>query len=361
MYQEGKAAIKHYSKAFLNPEARLSRDLSVAFIAVNAEKGASVLDSTAATGIRAIRYALETKAKDVTLLEINESAYRDAVKNLKSNGVKAKALQKSIQEYTNTTTKRFDIIDHDPFGSIAPNLYDLMKVAKSNGFLLLTATDTAVLCGAQEKACRRIYDAKPLHNELCHEVGARILAGYVARTAGQFNFGIKVLLTISYAHYMRLFIQLQHGAEKSGNSVKQMGYAYYCSKCTYHGCLPSVFPRLAECPECGARLDVAGKLWAGEIYDKKIAREMRDYMVEKGFDKSGVKVLSTIMQEPDSALYYSIPKLTKKLGMPSVSPSKVIERLGEMGYSAWTTHFDNSSVRTDAPVSKVKEALNRGA
>ena len=31
-----------------------------------------------------------------------------------------------------------------------------------------------------------------MHNELCHETGMRIMIGYIARTAAQFNLGIDV-------------------------------------------------------------------------------------------------------------------------------------------------------------------------
>lgn len=359
MYEEGKAVIKHNSGSFLNPVARASRDMSVAFVALNSYRNTRILDSTAATGIRGIRYYLETKAKDITLLDINKTAYVDMVKNLKANHVKATALQKSIQEFANTTTERFDIIDLDPFGSITPNLYDLFKVAKDQGYLMLTATDTAVLCGAQEAACRRIYDAKPMHNELCQEVGMRILAGYVAKTAAQFNYGIRVLLSVSYAHYMRLFIQLRFGAEHSAeSSVRQMGYAYYCSKCGFHSCERSTFPKMAACPNCKSRLGIAGKLWAGNIYDNKVAREMLDYMIKNRLSKDGIKLLTTISQESDIPLYYSVSKMTKKLKSPGVSPYRVIDALRAAGYTAQMTHFDSSSIRTDAPVAAVKKALN---
>ena len=59
MYAEGKARIKESGKAFLNPAGKASRDLSIAYVKLLAEKGSALLDATAATGIRAIRYAKE--------------------------------------------------------------------------------------------------------------------------------------------------------------------------------------------------------------------------------------------------------------------------------------------------------------
>ena len=242
MYEEGRAKIRFIGEAFLNPEAMFSRDLSVALVNGFANRSTKILDPTAATGIRGIRYFLETKSKEVTMLDMNKNAYEAAKKNTKSNKVKAKVLNLSIQEFVNTTKSKFDVIDFDPFGSVAPNVYDLLKASSGGGYLFLTATDTAVLCGAQERACRKIYDANPMHNELCHEVGIRILIGYVARAAMQFNYGIEVILAVSYAHYMRVFLKLRYGEESSHDSIKELGYAYHCNKCGFNSTEKGFFP-----------------------------------------------------------------------------------------------------------------------
>ncbi len=221
MYREGNAAIKYACRSFLNPDALLSRDISVAFVASVADRHTRILDSTAATGIRGIRYYLETPSKDITLLDMNDGAFADLKKNISFNKVKAKAIGKSIQEFANTSKEKFDIIDLDPFGGATPYIYDLMKISKDGTHLLITVTDTAVLCGADYAACMRLYDARPMHNELCQEVGLRLLIGYVARVAAQFNFGIDVLASFSYLHYMRIFVRLRHGAGRRGQLCQE--------------------------------------------------------------------------------------------------------------------------------------------
>ncbi len=355
MYEEGKAKINAGS-AFLNPEARFSRDMSMALVGQFAKRSTRILDPTAATGIRAIRYYLETRSKELTLLEINKKVSQVAKKNIKSNKVKARLLNKSIQAFANTANETFDVIDLDPFGSIAPNLYDIMKLAKGGAYLFLTATDTAVLCGAHEKACIRIYDAKPMHNELCHEIGVRILLGYAARVAAQFNYGIEVLLSVSYAHYMRLFLKLNAGADSSHASIKQLGYAYYCSKCGFRTTEKGFFPRRSAC-ECGSLLQVSGKMWLGPLHDKERVAGIIQQFKSKAYDKKGLKMLQTIYQEADIPLYYSIPKMTKRLGIQSKSPVFVVERLRALGHAATRTHFDESSIKTDAGTSVINRIL----
>ncbi len=68
---------------FYNPIMSLNRDISVLAVKVLGPKG--VLDALSATGIRGIRYALETPAEEVWLNDINEEAYGLMKKNVGLN------------------------------------------------------------------------------------------------------------------------------------------------------------------------------------------------------------------------------------------------------------------------------------
>ncbi len=357
MYSEGKAKIKYHGAAFLNPSAKFLRDLSVAFIAQSAKRSTRILDPTGATGIRGIRFYLETKSRSITIIDINKKAANMAARNAKFNGVRAKVLHTSIQEFSSAKRDKFSVIDLDPFGGCTPYINDLMRISKNGTCLLATATDTAVLCGAHEKACVKIYDAKPMHNELCHEVGIRILLGYIARVAAQFNYGIKVIMALSYLHYMKVFVKLEYGAEKSMNSVNNLGYAFYCNACGARSIEKGMFPRNAACGFCKARLAIAGKLWAGPIKDQVSIKQMLDFFIENKMDKNEIKVLDMLYNEPEVPLYYSIPRATSRLRLQSVSPSSVVERLRQMGFLAARTHFDDSSVKTNATIRDINTVL----
>ena len=364
MYEEGKARVKYHSEAFLNPVARFLRDLSVEIVKMEANRNSRVLDATAATGIRGIRYALETKAKDITMLDINESAYKDAKRNAAFNKIKARVLHQSIQEFANTTDERFDFIDYDPFGGVSPSIFDLLKITKSGGWLMFTATDAAVLCGAHPKACLKLYDAVPLHNELCHEVGLRILIGYVVRLASQFDYGIEVKLALVYAHYMRVFVKLKHGSEDATRSLSELGYAYYCNSCGNRywrkGAVPK--PDTKCCAKAQSNTLISGKMWLGNLYDKELVSRLITEL-DGRTEKAGLKTLSLISDEPDVPLYYSIPMTTKKMGVPGVSPLVILDMLKNEGFAASRPHFDISSIKTDAKIDDIKrlvqEALSR--
>ncbi|MGC8648698.1 MAG: hypothetical protein ACP5UN_00550 [Candidatus Micrarchaeia archaeon] len=361
MYKEGNTEIKYFENAFLNPKSRLTRDLGVAFLnsafSKKEKETLKVLDPTAATGIRGIRYAKEAGVNNITFLEINKTAYKVLKKNLNFCGIPANAFNTSIQEFANTSKEKFDVIDLDPFGSIAPNLYDILKLAKDKTYLFMTATDTAVLCGAHTNACYKIYDAKPIHNELGHEVGLRIMLGFVARTAAQFNFGIDVIFAFSYAHYFRALVQLNHSSENALASLKNLGYTYYCNKCGYRNISKSFLPIQQKC-RCGAALEVSGRLWADQLIKENIVSKVAENIKAIPDVKSNeIKFVDIIANEKQFPLYYSIPKLTKLFKIPSIKLNDLIQGLEHEGFAVGRTHFDPTAIKTDAPIDIITKVI----
>jgi len=352
---EGKAKLYTGKGVFYNPKMTDLRDISVMFLNAISTKNKRVLDSTAATGVRAIRYAFEAGAKEITLIDMNRAAAAIAKKNVKLNKLRFRVLNKSIQEFANAMNReKFEIIDHDPFGSPAPSIFDLMKLSQDGTVLMITATDTAVLCGAHRDACLRIYGSKPLHNEMCKEVGIRILLNYTARIASQFNFGTVPLISISDMHYMRIFIRLEYGAVKAVEAVEAGGVGTFCRKCYNFRFSKGLAPLISGiCPECGSDIEPFGPLWLGQLYEKKILKKMLDNATgEKTRTKIGL-----LYKELDVPLFYSVPKLTKHLGLASISHYAVMDKLAKSGAKATMTQFDENGFKTDADSSLVLKVV----
>ena len=314
-----------------------------------------MLDATAATGIRGIRYALESKTKNPTLLEINPAAYNALRANLLLNKIKATAVNRSIQEFANTCDTKFDFIDLDPFGGITPYIFDLMKIVTNGTRLMVTATDTAVLCGAEAKACARLYDAKPVHNEVCHEGGMRIMIGYIARVAAQFGIGVDVDLSVSYMHYMRCFLKLSIGAEKAQETISKMGYLKYCDGCGAFGTEVGFVPKELKCANCGKQMAAYGRMWFGRLKDQKIVDSLYK-SIDDDEEKEAKKLLEVIKSEIETPFYYHIPTLTKRCKMGSVSPYAVASNL-KRGHRVSFTHMKDSAIKTDASIGEVISAI----
>ena len=357
-YIEGSATITDV-RAFINPKAKLSRDATIAYARL--QPGIkNALDATSATGIRGIRYCKELGLEEATMLEINASSYESLNSNIQSNSVKnAKCENTSVQEFCNREPlRKFDMIDIDPFGSPAPYLFDILKVAHENSVVAFTATDTAVLCGAHMSACIKTYDSVPMHNELGHEAGIRIMLGFFARLAAQFNYGIGVGLSFSYVHYMRAIVKLVKGSKAALSSVKKLGFAYKCHKCGWLGSEQGPFTTVSRCPSCGSEIETSGRMWLGSLIGEDVRPALAKSMGEvAGSDKREYKFIESLALEPDIPFYYSIPKLTKLMHLPSISELVLAKRLAESGHVAAITHFEKSCIKTDASIEEIKAAI----
>ncbi|EET90092.1 MAG: hypothetical protein LVQ97_00550 [Candidatus Micrarchaeales archaeon] len=363
MYSEASARIAMHSRSFMNPEARFSRDFSVAMVSYYTKElqhpNARLLDSTAATGIRAIRYCKEAGIRRATCLEINRSAFRDLSANVAHNRLKSRIepINMSIQEFANTTRAKFDVIDLDPFGSPVPNINDLLKITSDGALMMVTATDTAVLCGAQERACRKIYDSRPIHNKLCYESGARILLGYIARQAAQFNFGIGALAAFYNRHYIRAFVILSKGAKQASESIDQLGYVGYCTKCSNVKTAKGAYPKSLNCGYCGSEMQFYGRLWLGSIKSDAAAGYASRYFEQSGYPGAELRIAEAIKSEIATPFYYHIPSITKLMKARSVGVDEIMQRLSAAGYESSKTHFESSSIKSTAGIHEVRDAI----
>ncbi len=357
IYSEGKARVSYNPDTFINPIARPTRDIGIAIAKLEGSNREEfrALDATGGTGIRGIRYWLEAGIKDVTILEINKKAYNTAKRNAAKNCPAAKVINTSIQEFANCSRERFDLIDLDPFGGIVPYVYDIMKMARDNSLLFVTSTDSAVLCGAHYKACIKLYGAVPLHNELCHEVGLRILTGYVIRIAASFNFGVEVLAGFFYKHYMRMHMKLHYGSSEASKSIDSLGFAGYCNDCGHRGLYKGIAPKAHTCPECGAELTLSGPLYIGKLKDNSLLNAVEGLIEKEGMAKESADLVKKLVDELDVPLYYSVPKITKSLKRGSLSPARLIEALHDAGFSTSGSHMGPEYIKTDADMKHIMD------
>ncbi len=266
---------------FYNPVMEFNRDLSV--LALQAyqkmlQKEVLICEPLTGCGVRGIRYAVEVSGvKKVVINDISTKAFYLAKKNVELNKVamlvkvKNEDVNRLLSHY-NAPHHRFNIIDIDPFGSPVPYLDSAIRSLRDGGLLALTATDMAPLCGVHPRACIRKYGGKPLRTEYCHELAIRLLAGCVASTAAKQNIGINVVFSHCTDHYIRLYATIHYGAKKADESLKNMGYVLHCYRC-FHRETKKAFPIIAfnigRCSECGSKLEIAGPLWIGKIFDKQ--------------------------------------------------------------------------------------------
>ena len=357
---------------FYNPVMEFNRDLTVlAFQAYQRMAGReiSICDPLTSQGIRGVRFAAEISGvKKVLISDINERAFKLAKHNVQINGLEKMVTVKHkdancVLSCNASPKKRFDIVDVDPFGTPAPYLDSALRAIRNNGLLASTATDLAPLCGVHVKACIRKYGGRPLRTEYCHELAVRLLAGCTATLAAKHDIGIQVVFSHSSEHYIRLYAQIAYGAKKADESVKSLGYILHCFNCFHRETTHQPFGSL-QCPECGSKMDYAGPLWLGNIFDPNFIELMIKENKTVAFRNSAriTKLLALTKDEAQAPItYYVVDKLSGKLGLPSPSIQAFINALRKSGFQAVQTHFNTRGIRTDAPVAAMHKLLKEAS
>lgn len=356
---------------FYNPVMELNRDIAV--LALQAyqrtlNREISACEPLAGCGVRGIRFTVEVEGvKNVVINDINVKAFQLASYNVQMNGLSERVSVENedanflLSSY-GAPRKRFDAIDIDPFGPPVPYLDSAIRALRNGGLLALTATDMAPLCGVHPKACIRKYGGKPLRTEYCHELAVRFLAGCVAMTAAKYDIGISLLFNHSTSHYIRLYATIKHGAKKADENIRNMGYIYHCFKCFHREPAKGLFLTngSGKCSECGSKINVAGPLWLGKIFDRQFCELMEKETNQRTFRhrKKILKISGLIKNEVEAPItYYVLDKLCDALTLPVPPVRRVVEALRERGFQAFLTHFNSRGVRSNASAIEMKELL----
>ena len=211
---EGKATVLFpKGSVFYNPAQRFNRDLSVAVIKTYTQsflplkqkatepsdrevsddsqaaqkslhangtesvaKEYTILEPLAASGLRAIRYALEIPGiKCVYANDRSPSALEWMKNNIEHNKVPMGVIETSCSDANalmwSKNTKRVDIIDLDPYGTAAPFIDAAIQAVGRDGLLCVTCTDMIVAAGiGYPEKCFTNYGGLPVKQQYTHEV-----------------------------------------------------------------------------------------------------------------------------------------------------------------------------------------------
>lgn len=372
--QEGKARIKVYAAeiiskklpVFYNPVMKLNRDITVLLLNSIERKHMQIALPLAATGIRGIRFLLELKKRKIKNIFFNDKSI-EAVKLIKSNLKLNKIKLNNKITISNLdanlfilNSKGFDYIDIDPFGSPNFLLDSAVKRLARDGILAVTATDTGVLCGSYKNACLRKYSGKPLRNEFCHETGLRILIFKIQIIAAQYDKALIPIFSYSKNHYFRVFFICVKGKKKVDELMKNIGYIIHCSSCLFRKTTKDIF-NLKKCPVCGSKLDYAGPLWLGQLWDKKLVTKMCKN-INALENKELVKLLEIIKKESKINLvgFYDVTKVVKHNKLKNV-PKKdlLINEIKKAGFKAAETHIRPNSIRSNIELKKLLKLIRK--
>lgn len=356
---------------FYNPVMELNRDIAVLALQayqrmVNRE--ISVCEPLTGCGVRGLRFATEVEGvKKVVISDINMKAFQLASYNVRVNELSEHVFVRnedanSLLGSYGRPRRRFDVVDIDPFGTPVPYLDSAIRALRSSGFLILTATDMAPLCGVHPKACIRKYGGQPLRTEYCQELAVRLLAGSLAVTTAKHCMGINLVFSYSIDHYIRIYAIIKYGAKKADENIENMGYILHCFKCLHREIVKELFlfEHSGRCSECGSKMSVAGPLWLGRIVDKRFCESVEDEAKRKMF-KLGRKIRKILTLTKDEAeapiTYYVLDKLCSTPAIPVPPVRRVVRALRREGFHVSLTHFNPKGIKSNVSAMKMKELL----
>lgn len=345
------------SSVFFNPRMELNRSITCAVIRGIQTMGEEIqyLDLLSGTGSKGLRVAVET-GSTVHLNDGNPQAVDVIEQNVALNGLDARVTHKDANLLLLESLGEFNFIDIDPFGPPTPFLDPAMMAIKKGGYMGVTATDTAPLCGVYPAQCFRKYGSWPAKGHICHEVGLRILISYIARTAMKYAKGIQVLLSHSTEHYFRVYVKVIKGKSAANENISQLGFVYLCRKCLEIEYEKIRFPVEKIC-RCGEKFNIAGPVWLGQMKDENLFNNI--FSLDGDIDEKTLKYLESLGNESPALFYHNIHKICKFLKKSALPMESIIQEIHNKGYSATRTHFSPVSLKSDMKLEELKKILDR--
>lgn len=124
-----------------------------------------------------------------------------------------------------------DVVDLDPYGSASPFLEGAFHCIKEGGLMLVTSTDSAVLCGNYMDTCHAKYNSVPYKGAHCHEMAVRILLSTIERCANKHKKYIVPLVSLHIDFYIRCFFRVYTQPAEVKLSPCKLAYQLQCSHC----------------------------------------------------------------------------------------------------------------------------------
>ncbi len=326
---------------FYNPEKEFDRTLSLDFLRAVDPKDFIICDLLAASGIRGIRMAKEIGVKKLILNDANPSAYKLIKANLRLNKIKAETYNQEANRFLLNNEDYYEYLDIDPFGSPIKFIQNGIKKVRKDGFLAITATDSATLVGTYPKKCERIYSAVNSRTDFKHEVGLRILIKKAIEISMSQEMALIPVFSHRTRHYFRAYFQVKRNRRSMCDKLREeIGYIWYDRKTMDRGIY-----YIGE----KTNKKIIGPMWLGKLCDEKIVKNIKHPFAKTLLEECKINV----------PWYFHIHKLYSKIGKRPIKTEDVLEKVKKAGFKASKTHFEDLGIKTNANLREIKKIIRR--
>ncbi len=339
---------------FFNPKARLTRDYSIIAYGAFLKKfvGPKIfLDGLSGVGIRGLRVANELSLDNVVINDLNPTAlklakYSAQLNNLKNIQYSEMEVCRFLSKHS-TKGERGSIVDIDPFGSPSEFFDCGIRATMHGGILSTTATDLQVLNGLYQNACKRKYGGVPTRVEYGNEMAIRLILGCLRMVGGRIGVEIVPLYAESNMHYYRTYVRILIRQDQKEN----IGYIVHCKNC---GQRKISLEQNNECELCKSKINVAGPLWIGKIFDKQFVEDMILKIPELSVDKVCEKTLQKCLLESQMpGTYFTLDEIASRMKLSPPKLEDAIKNLQKNGYLASPTSFCPTGFKTNANINQI--------
>ena len=345
---------------FYNGAMETDRDLTVVILkllrgmGVISESSFTAFDGMGATGVRGLRIANEVGDCQVTINDMNPDAVELIRRNILANGVEnATAALGDIRKASHNT--KFDYVDIDPFGTPAPYIESGLASLRRNGVIAISATDTATLFGSYPTTCLRRYDSLSLRCYFSHEIGLRILAGYVIRKAAGSDLCARPLFSYARDHYHRIYFKVSKGAEEADRMLGNIRFLLFDRGTDTWDLVGrnDIHRFNATRTEPGAEYELAGPLFSGKLIHSSLAEVIAGTDLDRicgGFRK-GEKhkdLLRRLSAEANCLpFFHCTHEVARRLKTAPIQIETLIHELNKKGITGKRTHFSPTAIKLD--------------
>jgi tRNA (guanine26-N2/guanine27-N2)-dimethyltransferase len=353
MIHEGKATFQ-IGEAFYNPKSKIVRDLGVlaALVYKKQYERLRILEAMAGSGIRSLRYYLESNADFVW---VNEGNYQ-------INSLLTQNLQETIPDecyqlthwdahrvFFDCFNRRdyYDLVDVDCFGTAAPYLNTMLWATKLGGLMYLTSTDGRTLVGRTPNKSLQAYAAYPRSHPALQEQALRLIIGSVVQQAGTKGLGVEPIFAFFTGETYRIMFRLIRYANLTSENYGFLGYCHHCGN---YQTLDWRKLGKTVCPHDNLALTVSGAMWLGELHNRKYLQAMKAIAEQLQWSKV-VKLLLVMIAEATLPPYFFTLRSLGQRGKLDLPPRDLlIQALQERGYQASTTHINPEAIKTNADI-----------
>ncbi|RPB17038.1 TRM-domain-containing protein [Morchella conica CCBAS932] len=354
----------------------------------------TILDALSATGLRALRYALEIPAATaITANDLEPSAVASITANIVHNSKNPATHPDTLEPSAAMSKISYEVIDLDPFGTASPFIDAAVQAVSDGGLLAVTCTDAGVWASAgYSEKCFSLYGGTPVKGEWCHEAGVRLILNSIAMAAARYGYWMEPLLSLSIDFYARVFVRIRKGPEMVKRLASNSMVVYNCDS----GCGSWVVQKLgrskeeknksgtgtfmkfglarapttdSNCAECGFPMHLGGPMYAGPLHSTAFIKRLLVSLPSAPPSIYGTLpritgMLQTALQESTPALaaspfFFATTRLAKTLHCIAPPLAAFRGALKGLGYEVSRSHCKPTSIKTNAPWNVIWEVMRR--